>query len=53
MAELCRRDQKGDDFLKIFLSPAPEQMSEVVILEESLSKVMGTCLLDEEKGRFS
>jgi hypothetical protein len=36
-----------------YSSPAPEQMSEVVILEESLSKVMGTCLLEEEKGRFS
>jgi hypothetical protein len=35
------------------LSPAPELMREVVILEESLSKVMGTCLLEEEKGRFS
>jgi hypothetical protein len=27
-------------------------MREVVIQEESLSKVMGTCLLEEEKGRF-
>jgi len=36
-----------------YSSPAPEQISEVVILEESLSKVMGACLLEEEKGRFS